>query len=61
MLRFADNIIFYSLPECPEVFIDVLHLIDREKENLIWKIINQTIKPKAMSKKLMIGVKKSVN
>ena len=40
LLRFADNVIFYSLPECPEVFIDVLHLVDKEKESIIWKIIN---------------------
>ena len=32
MLRFVDNIVFYAMPSCPEVFLDVLDLLNPEKE-----------------------------
>ncbi len=51
MLRFTDNLIFYSLPSCPEVFIDLVDLVKPENDPLIWKYVAQGYKKKKSKKK----------
>lgn len=39
LLRVVDNLIFYTMPSCPEVFIDMIDLLDPLKEQEIWKYV----------------------